>query len=281
MPFDFNAAVDATVAQASGPPLPAMRKDGPSGRFYEIDGERYPSVTHILSVIAKPALIQWAAKEERTLVSDTAADLYLDAHGTPAMSRLAFLTTLQTRLGKQRANQKMLTKAGEIGSQVHALIEWNLRQTLGQQPGPEPRVVDDARWAFMAFEDWRAAVDLKPIWIEQTVFSKTHRYAGTMDLYAEVAGVPTVIDFKTGKAVYAEAHLQNAAYQAAFAEMGHGEPAQGLIVRLPKVQTDPAFEVVTVRARDELLTTFVACASVWRWWHANEEAYRAKRNAAA
>ena len=41
----------------------------PSGRFYQVDDETYPSVTHILSCIGKPALINWAANTERTLVS--------------------------------------------------------------------------------------------------------------------------------------------------------------------------------------------------------------------
>src|SRR4030095_11775676 len=47
------------------------RTDSKVGRFYDIthaDGTtaRYPSVTSILGAINKPALIPWAAKEERT-----------------------------------------------------------------------------------------------------------------------------------------------------------------------------------------------------------------------
>lgn len=252
--------------------------NGPAGRFYEVDGEKYPSVTHILQVIGKPALINWAANTERTLVMEAAADLYEDTAKIPTpMSRPTYMTTLQARLGKVKAHQKELARAGEIGTQVHKLVEWNFRKALGQQPGPEPRVVDDAQWAFMACQDWAMSVNLKPKYIEQTVFSKTHGYAGTMDLLAEVNGVLTLIDFKTGKAVYAEAHLQNVAYQAALAEMGHLAPVGGLIVRLPKVQTDPGFEVVTVPPVAELLPTFLAVKEVWKWWYAQEEAYRAKR----
>ena len=257
------------------------RVDSPSGRFYRIDDLELPSVTHILSCIGKPALINWAANQERTLVSEVAADLYEDlrAVSTP-MPRMAYLTTLQARIGKSKAHQRELAKAGEIGTQVHKLIEWNLRRSLGQEAGLEPQVKDDATWAFMAWQDWAQAVHLKPLFIEQTVFSKTHGYAGTMDLLAEVEGVVTLVDFKTGKAVYAEAHLQNVAYQAALIEMGHTVPATGCIVRLPKVQTDPAFEVVTVPPVVELLPTFLAVKEVWRWWFAQEEAYREKRKEA-
>lgn len=257
----------------------AERKDTRIGRFYTIDEKALPSVTEILRCIGKPALIQWAAKEERTLVMETAADLYFDAHATPKMSRPTYLATLDARIGKLRANQRLLQKAGEIGAQVHALIEWNLRRLLGQKVGPEPRIEEKAQWAFMAWEDWAKKVTLKPLLIEQTVFSLQHGYAGTMDLLALVEDVPTLVDFKTGKAVYQEAHLQNVAYQVALAEMGHGPADGGMILRLPKTETDPEFEAMPVPAAQELFPTFLAVKKVWEWWYAGELAYAMKRDA--
>ncbi len=275
----FNEAVGTAVRAAQTKP---QRIDGPSGRFYQIDDQTLPSVTHILQVIGKPALISWAANQERTLVTEAAADLYEDVAKLPKpLSRTSYITTLQGRIGKTKAHQRELAKAGDIGTQVHALIEWRLRNMLGQSLGPEPRVVDDAQWAFMAWEDWAKSVNLKPRYVEQMVFSRVYGYAGTMDLLADVNDVPTLIDFKTGKAIYAEAHLQNVAYQVAVSEMGHDKPAGGLIVRLPKVQTDPAFEVAEVPSVTDLFPTFLAVKDVWRWWFAQEEAYRAKRKESA
>jgi hypothetical protein len=275
-PEAFAAAADATASFPS-----PIRKDGPAGRFYEVNGVSLPSVTHILQVIGKPALINWAANQERTACVEAAADLYQDVAKTPPMSRATFIATLDGRIGKQKAHRKQLEKAGEIGSQIHALIEWNLRQQLGQKTGPEPRVVDDAQWGFMAFQDWSNSVRLKPIFIEQTVFSLQHGYAGTMDLLAEVNGVPTLVDFKSGKAIYAEAYLQNIAYQAALTEMGHLTAQAGLVVRLPKVQTDPQFEVGIVPPVADLFPTFQAVKALWVWWFAQEAAYRAKRSQVA
>lgn len=278
----FGAAVESIVNQAQVPPAKVTRVDSRSGRFYQVEGDEQPyvSVTHALSVVAKPALINWAANQERTLVLDAAADLYADLAGTPVMSRAAYLLSLQTRLGKQKAHQRELAKASEIGTQVHALVEWNLRQSLGQQVGPEPRVLDKAQWGFMAWQDWAQAVNLKPIYIEQMVYSRTHRYAGTMDLLAEVDGVVTLVDFKTGKSIYGEAHLQNVAYQMALKEMGHAAPAAGLIVRLPKVETDPGFEVAPVPPCDELYPVFLHLLHVWAWWHRAEAAYQERRKQA-
>ena len=257
--------------------MAALRKDTKHGRFYPIEGHgEFVSVTTILQAINKPALVPWAAKEERLMTIEASADLYEDIHATPKMSRPTYVATLDARIGKVRAHTKLLAKAAEIGSQVHALVEWNLRRMLGQKVGPEPKIDDKAMWAFMAFEDWSKSVSFKPLLIEQTVFSLTHKYAGTMDLLAEVNGILTLVDWKSGKAVYGEAHLQNVAYQVALAEMGHQKAQAGLILRLPKVETDPNFEPVPVAAPDALFPTFLAVKKVWEWWYAQEVASRAK-----
>jgi hypothetical protein len=281
-PADFNKAVQAALTGAAPTP---KRRDTKAGRFYEIDeGVLVPSVTHVLSCIGKPALINWAANTERALVIEAAADLYLDLVKTPPMGRMAYVATLNGRIGKQKAHQRELAKAAEIGTQAHGLIEWNIRRALGQKVGPEPRVVDAAQWAFMAFQDWAGGVGLKPLAIEQTVFSKVHGYAGTMDLLAEVDGVKTLVDFKTSKAIYAEAHLQTAAYRVALNEMGHGPVSDALILRLPKLESDPQFEVQASPAIEVLFPVFLAVMQLWKWWWAEEQrskaAWQAKKDAA-
>jgi hypothetical protein len=248
-------------------------------RWYQIEenGPEYPSVTSILSVIGKPALIAWSAKVERELVTNVSCKLYQDVAGTPRMSPEAYLMSLTSRLGKERAGQKLLQKAGDIGTQVHALIEWDLRASLMEDAGPSPHIVDAAQWGYMAYQDWKKSVHLKPIWIEQTVYSKQHGYAGTMDLLAEVNGKLTIVDWKTGKAIYPEAYLQNAAYRHALREMGHGDPVQGIIVRLPKNTEDPEFEAKTIEdSEDSLFQTFLHTFEVWKWNQKGEEAYQAK-----
>lgn len=244
-------------------------------RFYETpDGGRYPSVTAILGAIGKPALINWAAKTEREMVLRAAADLWDDLPvTTPKMGRTAYLATLDGRIGKTKAHVKELAKAADIGTEAHALIEWTLRSELKQAVGPEPRVSDKAQWAFMAWEDWRKQANLVPLAVEQTVWSNKYGYAGTMDLYCEL-DLPSggrgrvVTDWKTGKGIYAESSLQNAAYVHAMIEMGHAErPVSGLIVRIPKVESDPDFEVKFIPAADQtpLLKVFLNVLELWKW----------------
>lgn len=251
-----------------------------SGRFYQVEevGD-LPSVTTILSVISKPALINWAAKVEREMVLAVSSDLYIDAPTDTKMSRQAWLATMQTRLGKAKAATKELARAAEIGTQAHALIEWTLLKELVSAPGPEPKISAKAGYAFAAWQKWRDSVKLKPILVEQVVWSKTYGYAGTMDLLAEVDGKLTVVDWKTGKAIYPEAFLQNAAYRHAIREMGHANPVQGMVVRLPKLEGDPDFEVADAGNEITNLCTFMAAKELWAWQHVFEEAYQERRAA--
>ena len=257
----------------------ANRVPTKAGRFYDIDGKLYPSVTTILGVIGKPQLINWAAKVEREMVLKVSADLYEDAGHGMKMGRSNWLIMMEQRIGREKAHSKELAKAGEIGSQVHALIEWTLKASMMYEAGPSPRISDKAQWAFMAWQDWRKSVNLKPLLIEQVVYSTKHKYAGTLDLFALVNDVPTVIDWKTGKSVYGEAHLQNAAYRRALREMGHGDPKAGLIVRLPKVETDPEFEVIDAKSERAEFPRFLDAMRLWKWQQKEQKEYEARQAA--
>lgn len=258
-----------------GPKAAFSRDDGfgRSSRFYKVGEKQYPSVTTILQAVAKPALYNWYAKTEREACVKAALELYQDLpERGPKMADAAFLLTLDGRIGKQKAGARAMQKAGDLGTKVHALIEWNMRRELLQEVGPEPHVPPEGTWAFMAYEDWRKASNLSPVLIEQTLVSERYGYAGTMDFAGEAdmdgARVHVVGDFKTGKGIYAESLLQNAAYVHAAVEMGIATPGTcGLIVRLPKVDTDPAFEVRFIPAEDlkALFKVFLNVFELWKW----------------
>jgi hypothetical protein len=278
------------LTQTTAKRIEVVRK----GRHYQIPETKavVPSVTNILGAINKPALVNWAANTERALVTEAAANLHEDMPTNgKKMSRVGYLTTLKDRIGKTKAHQKELTKAAEIGTQAHKLIEWHLRRQLLQKVGDEPQVSEKALWAFMAWEDWRNAVNLAPLAIEQTIWSSKHEYAGTMDLYAEFdltrdlvdtqpeefrdeltryvgSRMRGVHDWKSSKRIYAEAGLQISSYREAMIDMGHAEhDAFGVIVRLPKMDTDPDFEVriYPPSVCSRLFQIFLHVKSVWQW----------------
>lgn len=236
------------------------------GRFYDADGKKLPSVTTILSCVGKAALVAWSANVEREMVIEAAASLFDEIRASEAtLGKLAFITNLINRLGKQKANQLALQKAGDIGSQAHGFIEWLLRTELCQEVGSSPQIGPEAQIAVDAWREWRKTVKFRPLFIESGVISKEFGYAGTTDLCcADIDDVTTIVDFKTGKRIYYEAHLQLAAYSHAFREMGIADCKRGILVRLPKTKEEPEFEIVVARPEDECFEVFLAVKKLWQ-----------------
>ncbi len=263
------------------------------GRWYPIEQDDgslvdYVSVTTFLDAIAKKALLNWIGKVERELCVTASADLYEEqlqcsaakCHNTERMSRAAYTSTLLKHVGKERASDKLKNKAADIGTEVHDHIEWTLRDELGikQRKQRNELTTDASRIAWNGWLEWRKKVKLKPIAIEQQVYSDRYQYAGTLDLLAwltdpEVFGhdepVLCCLDWKTGKAVYPEALLQNVAYREALVEMKQAEQGKvaGYIVLLPKIQTDKGFEAVPVplSLHDELLRVVIGVLFLWQY----------------
>ena len=241
-------------------PVIASPRSFDRARFYTIDGRRWPSVTTVLDIIAKPALGPWYAKEERR---------YFEAAMLEVLSKPGardpeyVLTAVAEAVTGVKAADRAKQQAATIGTAVHAGIEWALRTQLGEDTGHEPRLPDAAAWAVESWKDWAKSVALEPLAIERTVYCEVCGYAGTLDLYARVRGVLTVLDWKSGKAIYPEAFLQNIAYRHAATRRGMPS-TQGLIVRLPKYQNDPAWEAMPV-PEALIIEDFRAALRLWRW----------------
>jgi len=229
-------------------------------RFYAIDGRQLPSVTTILDVIAKPGLAPWYAKQERQYF-ETAMLEVLSKPG--ARDPEYVLAAVVEAVSGVKAADRERQRASVIGTAVHAGIEWQLRTALGEDAGSEPALPEAAAWAVESWKDWASSVALEPLAIERTVYCYACGYAGTLDLYARVKGVLTVLDWKSGKAIYPEAFLQNVAYRHA-AKRRRMPSTQGLIVRLPKLVDDPAWEVMPVPATLSI-EDFLAAMRLWRW----------------
>jgi hypothetical protein len=52
--------------------------------------------------------------------------------------------------------------------------------------------------------------------------------------------------------------------------MGHGDPVQGLIVRLPKLETDPDFEVKECPPEKDCMEVFLNAKKLWEWSQKND-----------
>ena len=165
------------------------------------NGRRYkvPSVTGIVSVLAKPALIQWAANSSVELCKGAISpgveysETYLEEVWNAA----------------RKASTGIKSEAASKGTAIHRAIEASYRGSSGDT-GTLPEV-----------EAVRKCLDelgIRVIEVERKVYSRRHRFSGTLDLLGETDQGLVLVDFKTSKGVYPEFRLQTAAYVAALEE---------------------------------------------------------------
>lgn len=112
---------------------------------------------------------------------------------------------------------------GEKGSKVHQAISVllaggtvNFRDSLFTNRDGEPedlnaKEVGCVYWFHQWFLDTRPEV----IAFDFTVWSEKHRYAGTVDLYCRINGVPYIVDFKVSPNIYPSHEIQVSAYKLA------------------------------------------------------------------
>jgi hypothetical protein len=252
---------------------------------YTFDGQRISGVTTINGAcgLGKEGLIWWAADEELTAAAGVARRLLTvgDASVSAALSDprficpkakcgrvfaqpstcpdcgkvalSAFEVAFRAAAGTERANKKQKREAGEIGTDVHTLIEWFLRRGMGET-APRPTVREEAEFVYAGFEEWAKGTSFTPLVLEfYVVHGIEPWYGGTVDLLALVDGRLAVVDWKSGKkgTIYPEHKLQNIGYRRAVSWMT-GIPIEeigGLLVSLPRdggaitphpVKDDPA-----------------------------------------
>jgi hypothetical protein len=164
-------------------------------KYLAPDGRELKSVTGILGSLgwSKNALVAWARKE--------------------AMS------------GHDPFDRRDV--AADEGKVCHYLIECYIHKQRPQVEQIKPIVLVKAKIKFNSFLEWIARD--KPQFLasevrltaKATVEGKEFYFGGTIDLVAILGGTPCLVDFKTGKGVYADHIIQVAAYLTALNQNGY------------------------------------------------------------
>jgi hypothetical protein len=174
-------------------------------------GPWYPSVTTVLQIKDKPALVGWAKRE-------TAAC---------AVRNLEVLEKM-VRSGGPGAAVEWLKRipdytrdvAADLGTQVHAMAE-----ALGRG---EPVAVDESLRPYLAAyrRDFLDVFHPRFLAVEAMVCSERYEYGGTADAFVEIAGEIWLLDYKTGAGVYPDSALQLAGLARAQFIGRPGDPTQ-------------------------------------------------------
>lgn len=173
------------------------RVDRGRNHSYLLDGGKADGVTTVLGEgFPKPALVGWAGNT----TAEYAVDHWDELAEMLPSARLAVL---------KAARFKSRDEAALRGQDVHKQLQ-DLA-LLGEVDVPEP--IEGFVDAYLEFvRDWQP----QELLAEAVVGNRPFGYMGTLDVVARlVDGLVWLLDFKTGKGVYAESALQLAAYRRA------------------------------------------------------------------
>lgn len=115
------------------------------------------------------------------------------------------------------------------GTNVHEKVLEVLAQ--GKRIPNLADVADEERGYSQGVIAWWRTKMPKPIAVEQVVYSPAHGFAGRIDLIAEIDGLVSIVDLKTGF-IGEGAHAQLAGYQLAAEESGFGPIEQTLLLKV-------------------------------------------------
>jgi hypothetical protein len=196
------------------------------------DGQEHilPSVTRVLSIIAKPKVSAWAM--------DLMAQHILDNY-SPGMSLEDMALLTQEARGMHLEESR---KATGTGSEVHDWIEAFLQGLPRGLP-----VNPSSMKAVQAFLNWWKEEKREVLLSEEIVAHPELLYAGKIDLFLTDG---TLVDFKTSKALYREYELQLGGYALALEVWQGIRPQKGLLVRIGKDGTTETREVDLVAAKE-------------------------------
>lgn len=230
-----------------------------SRHIYYVGDKVVYGVTSIVGVLDKPALMYWAVNM---------AIEYLDNNlkAGESLDEVQIKTLLDNA---KKAHRVKKDKSADIGTMIHNWIERYVKSRIEKRPAPERPINEEMNNAIDGFFKWAKDNKVQLIDSEQKIYSKKHHYAGTYDLEAMVNGKRTIIDFKTGKAIYPEMFLQASAYLEAKEEETKNKYDGGVaILRLSQVYEDiEQFEVQQIDYKEskELAKVFLSCLEIYKW----------------
>lgn len=226
--------------------------------LHVLDGKALTGITTILSVIAKPALITWAANE---VAKSIEANCEKNDKG--------YLVTVEQLETARKAHAQRKKDAGDIGTQVHAEIEKLVKEAIEKNGGRimlnvSVDLPDNEQLKAMVnhFIVWAAENKVKFLESERNLYSREKWLGGICDLVMEIDGKVWIADIKTASGIYPENMAQMAGYDLMLKEMGLYQDVTGYIVL--NLRKDGTFEEKRSVSNEDNKDFFLACLEIYR-----------------
>jgi len=199
--------------------------------YKDADGKRLPGVTTITGELGwnKHVLVNWA-----------------------------------NRLGREGIDStKYVDDKAAIGSLAHDMVMCHVLGTKVDTSDYSENQILQADNCLQSFFEWERGKVIKPILTETMLVSNLYGFGGTPDLYAEVDGKLTLVDYKTGKGIYPEYSVQvGGGYYQLLEEAGHTID-RVIILNIPRAE-DESFQVKEIKEIDVCRKIFVHCLNIYK-----------------
>lgn len=204
-------------------PQEGFHYDDPSHSYY-FDGKPMTGCTTILGVLAKPALIPWAAKMAVEHVKQNTGRIVKEEWNGNTLYNCLNEDELNLVLEEAKnAHRKKKEDAAQKGTDLHALVEEYVGLMIRDQDGRALEMNDDPThyWQPISpFIQWAKKENVRFLATEQVIYSKKLWVAGTCDLIFEKGGKRYIGDIKTYKKIWDRVPLiQCAGYSIMYEEM--------------------------------------------------------------
>ncbi len=214
--------------------------------LYYHDDNVVESVTGICGKgCPKPQLVNWLVSTPIRHIKDSINQIMDDGK---TLDRVKLERIVHEAKNK---TDKIKDDAGLVGTVVHGMIE-DFLQDKKIPNQSDPAVIN----CWNIFLDWWKTQEYEVVELEKKVFSKKHNYAGTLDLILkDKKGNLVLGDIKTSNSISFDYTLQLNAYKVAYEEETKQKITKGLIIRLPK--KDSNIEVKELPLNKEMFNAFL------------------------
>lgn len=211
------------------------------GNFYYVGDKKFTRVTTILDVIAKPALVPWAARQAATiLLAEPPERLY---EYTP--------DEIVNKVFVKRDD------AANLGREAHSILNAFAKGVKIDVAALNPNIKGFVKAGLLFYETLNYK---KILYSEISCYSAKYGYGGQTDLIIELQNEEIwLYDFKTG-GLYKEAALQLVAYKQAVLEMGLVERIDN--TALVQLNANGLF---AIKPCNEPLEAFLNAKGLYEW----------------
>ncbi len=206
-----------------------------------LDGNKIKGCTTVLDIIAKPALIQWAA-DLAAVEAINNEDLTAKYQWVQGIEDWDEKKKAKDQLDKdfpnykkaRTAHRKKKEKAADWGTIVHKAIETYIKT----KSVPTTVIVKRENYILLPehtaavnnFVIWATQNDVKFLESEKGIYSEEWQVGGIVDMVCEYGGKRYVGDVKTSSGIYETYFLQTAAYAKMLMEMGLYKNFDGMVI---------------------------------------------------